>query len=83
MGVVHEIFERSLAYELKYQATAEHKGDMFTKRLRRAQRVRAGAQNDQSVAPGRIYISCGLLTRSVVCGCACRSPPRPDWGPRA
>jgi hypothetical protein len=33
VGVVHEIFESSPAYELKYQATAEHKGDMFTKRL--------------------------------------------------
>ena len=33
VGVVHEIFERSPAYELKYQATAEHRGDMFTKRL--------------------------------------------------
>ena len=33
VGVVHEIFEGSPAYALKYQATAEHKGDMFTKRL--------------------------------------------------
>jgi hypothetical protein len=33
VGVVNEIFERSPLYELRYQETALHKGDMFTKRL--------------------------------------------------